>query len=753
MKFKSFLLGHKTLLKDVAVSTCLVGATAGIVFGVSAATFKIEYMDLTNSEKRLAAALSSDNYYNQDITSAWNMNETVNPDGTITQAMDAPDFQSWTDSQIHSTDEKKRVWEKIHGAPNGSFDNYRHLWEKAGAMELTTPEGSKISDNAIKARYNYSAMIIDGASHTNLDRSFNQSLYTGIIDFIKNHNVENVESETLNDPIKHNVAHAYRPAQDNTAEYMNIYLSSIFMHDVLCLAGFNHATPLSELMVHEPAGGNKLQAFATNPTAETNKMLNETAFILEDSNDPNNQNVASVQFRADQPAFLTAVATCQYFYNNLDMYHSKGEPLSVGMFGGVAIPTVTIYMGGFQRGIEFFNHYILEDRIIDMGSRYYFNMEPPPTENDPDLIWFQKLIDHSKYNSELKELSLDDDGYITFNNEYKEKILNEFGIKVISLGKSANHFTGTFVAGDAIGVTKQFLNRGASAIIAVAGPQSLDAAQEIANQGSKCIVIGVDTAMEESDYQRYHIGCDESTKRKPNLNDKYMDQTKADDGSVSEQANAIIKFSAVKDMRSVTKKINRLCAEGLNWDVSSTEEGVTPNTMPDPYRAICGPGFQTCGNIMNGLISISWNGFYPLLQALQHVEFHEEGTIKVSFAEAWAKSAAEYFSELSDIELKALGKEYTGLNPTNPTVIDGVKDITKLMTFRKTDDSGNETPFFKNYASTTAILGRLLRLSHVQFPDGMTVIYDKQTKKPHLPSYAVPFTILEWLDNNMYMQS
>ncbi|MCQ3907512.1 MAG: hypothetical protein MJ219_01885 [Mycoplasmoidaceae bacterium] len=63
MKFKSFMNAHSALVKDVVISTCLVGATAGIVFGISAGTFKINYMDLTDSQARLAAFNNPANNY------------------------------------------------------------------------------------------------------------------------------------------------------------------------------------------------------------------------------------------------------------------------------------------------------------------------------------------------------------------------------------------------------------------------------------------------------------------------------------------------------------------------------------------------------------------------------------------------------------------------------------------------------------------------------------------------------------------
>lgn len=75
MKLKKFLKAHPVALKDVAVSTCLLGASAGIVFGVSAGMFKIEYMPLNSAEARLAAS-QTNNYRSENILSGWNMRLT-----------------------------------------------------------------------------------------------------------------------------------------------------------------------------------------------------------------------------------------------------------------------------------------------------------------------------------------------------------------------------------------------------------------------------------------------------------------------------------------------------------------------------------------------------------------------------------------------------------------------------------------------------------------------------------------------------
>ena len=92
-------------------------------------------------------------------------------------------------------------------------------------------------------------------------------------------------------------------------------------------------------------------------------------------------------------------------------------------------------------------------------------------------------------------------------------------------------------------MVKQFLNRDASAIIPVAGPQIVDAVNEIKNQNATCFVIGIDTACEDGDIQKKMSYCD-----------KTIDKLKQH----SKQQNNIIKFSALKNIGHIAKKQNEL---------------------------------------------------------------------------------------------------------------------------------------------------------------------------------------------------
>ncbi|MBQ0045744.1 MAG: BMP family ABC transporter substrate-binding protein [Mycoplasma sp.] len=739
MKFKSFLAAHKTLVNDVVVSTCLIGASAGVVFGISAGMFKVEYMQLHGIEQRVAA-MKNNNYLSEDIDSSWNMNQGKTADGKIIPGWDAPE---WSDmKEVWSKQEVKDWFYATHG------NDAVPLWDGIGdrKLQIDKVEGDP-TYNAYEQRYKYASLVIDGAAHSTMDRSFNQSLYQGLVDFIHNEHCDHCDAETGKDPEKQFIAKSWKPSQDTTTDFINTYVTAIRENDVLGLAGFNHTTPLSTMMQHKE-DGDVVDKFASNSDPEINKYCNSTAFILLDSNIANNQNIASVQFRADQPGFLAGLATCQYLMNNLDLYHDKFQDIAVAAFGGVAIPTVTIYIGGFQRGIELYNYCVISGSL-DTAPKYYFaSTTPIPSWEKTRLDTFNNLIKHSKYKADVEAIANDtslstEQKVEKFNTDCWQNIYDEFSIKMIKLGGFDTHFSGTFAAGDAIGITKQYLNRGASAIIAVAGPQSLDASQEIRNQNSKAIVIGVDSAMEDGDYQRYHHGCDESSKTQKVESDPYVDATIAPDNSCSPQANSIIKFSAVKDLRNVGNRITRLCAEGKNWDISAGDQNEIGK--PDPRRAVCGPGFQTCGNILNGLISISWDGFYYMLQALSHVSFSFEQYDNLGLEQVWAIVAAKYVTAHAELD---------------PEYAEGIVNINNIKTFNRTykedvgeHKKGDQTVYYLNYNSTTEILGDLFNSAKIAFADYMSLVKNEAGEFVPMTVPSTNLTILDWLANNMYMMS
>jgi basic membrane lipoprotein Med (substrate-binding protein (PBP1-ABC) superfamily) len=90
-------------------------------------------------------------------------------------------------------------------------------------------------------------------------------------------------------------------------------------------------------------------------------------YILLDANTSDDLNIASIIFRADEAAFMTGIAVSQYLNDNFNEYRGNGG-LCIGTFGGLAIPSVTIYMGGIEYGVKVYN-----DNIEQIANYYQQN--------------------------------------------------------------------------------------------------------------------------------------------------------------------------------------------------------------------------------------------------------------------------------------------------------------------------------------------------------------------------------------------
>ncbi|GHU33034.1 hypothetical protein FACS1894166_07600 [Bacilli bacterium] len=128
-----------------------------------------------------------------------------------------------------------------------------------------------------------------------------------------------------------------KPNDDTTTGFTQIYSAAIsgsadhIGAKSLILPGFLHETPLETFR------------------KQSKSVFESAGYILIDQNFAVKDNhVASVMFRSDQSAFLTGLATAQYLNENFAEYYKPNKPLAVGTYGGMAIPTVTIFMGGLE---------------------------------------------------------------------------------------------------------------------------------------------------------------------------------------------------------------------------------------------------------------------------------------------------------------------------------------------------------------------------------------------------------------------
>lgn len=243
------------------------------------------------------------------------------------------------------------------------------------------------------------------------------------------------------------------PSSSSNTDIIQSYFASVVNGaKLLYLPSYVHGVPLTD---------------ALNTTKEQNQILynyfNKTGFLLLDSNygfpvfiekkDKNGNtigiegldyqqpiwttNVAAVLFRADLGSFITGIAAAQLLNENQDYF---GNELTWCTYGGLPFSTVTCFMGGFERGIEFFNK-----NIVPLKQGY----------------------------KEIKKLLLN-------NNQ-------------------SGNFANGFDPNQADDLISNLLNMKPSLILPVAGPQIGSAARLIRQRNTRTIIIGVDSAIEEDD--------------------------------------------------------------------------------------------------------------------------------------------------------------------------------------------------------------------------------------------------------------
>ncbi len=451
----------RTILK-VGAAVVLVGGSSGLVIGLTASlSLNGKFVDIKpyqfNKDDKISSTVAAD-YSSLPSISYWNCS---------------------ADEPIYGTN-----------------DVYEY-----SMIDETDP--LEVLKNDPEEMYSCASQILDGASHVTLDKSFNESSYLGLVNWIHQkdpkivgdpwtagQNVRIINSELKNADSSgykdgYYSARANKPSSDDNPGFHSIYKDEInkmplkYPDDLdgpkkgsLLLPGYIHETPL--------------RTFEEEQTSLYNKA---TYTILDGGFD--SDRCASVYYRADQSAFLCGIAVCQYLQDRYDQIYSKVNDgkLAVGTFGGLPIPTVTSFMGGFEWGIYIYNRFFLP-----------------------------------KY-----------DGYNQWDNETKAKRT----VDLICVGRSESFYSNSFVTGEAKLLVQQLLMQGADAILPVAGPQTIDVVNEIRNQASPAITIGVDTAQEDSDIGEYR------SKSKLNF------------------GNKIIQFSAKKDLAGIASTIFQARAKGV----------------------------------------------------------------------------------------------------------------------------------------------------------------------------------------------
>lgn len=243
--------------------------------------------------------------------------------------------------------------------------------------------------------------------------------------------------------IKYN-AYTSAPMSASTSDLIQAYFSSaVNGSKLLYLASFTHSLPLTNALNITKEENSAIY----NYLGKTGFLLiddkyglpifNDNGIGLKDTNQPIwSTNVASVQFRVDLGSFVTGIAIGE-FLNENQGYFLNDNKLTWAIYGGMPYSSVTSYMGGFQKGINWFNQ-----NIVPLKQGY-------------------KPIEQVFINYELN-----------------------------------GNFSNGFGSNDGDGLINHFLDKKVDVIIPIAGTQVGSAARLVKQRNARTVVIGVDSPCE-----------------------------------------------------------------------------------------------------------------------------------------------------------------------------------------------------------------------------------------------------------------
>lgn len=169
-----------------------------------------------------------------------------------------------------------------------------------------SPSASQSSDTPKESHPKFKACMVSDSGGFD-DKSFNQTSHDGLVTAKKDYGIQTAEAESKAD-----------------AEYASNL-------ENLAKAGCKQITTVGFLL-----------GDATDAAAKKHPKID---YSIVDFGYPNPaKNVKGLGFQTDEPAFLAGYLAA-----------SQTESQIVGTFGGAKIPTVTIFMDGFAKGVEQYN--------------------------------------------------------------------------------------------------------------------------------------------------------------------------------------------------------------------------------------------------------------------------------------------------------------------------------------------------------------------------------------------------------------
>ncbi|MEG0879063.1 MAG: BMP family ABC transporter substrate-binding protein [Malacoplasma sp.] len=261
----------------------------------------------------------------------------------------------------------------------------------------------------------FAEIIVSDNTSVLADSSFSETTYNGFQKFVNTKEGKEVLPTASSIPQSSGV---WRRPGDTTfsreTTFRGLFASG---KDMLIAPGFNHETAIRNV--------------ATDPN------FSDKGFLLLDSAVENVTNVSSFVFRADQSGFLTGIAACIFLNDNKEIFlkNNSDNALKVGAFVGLAFPSTTDFLAGFQAGVFAWN-------------------KVAKTTSAQEVEW-------------------------------------------ISLGKKLDDYaSGGFGVGGGVEKADLLLSKGADVIMAIAGPQTADVVGQIVSKKVTAVVAGVDSSQE-----------------------------------------------------------------------------------------------------------------------------------------------------------------------------------------------------------------------------------------------------------------
>lgn len=220
------------------------------------------------------------------------------------------------------------------------------------------------------------------------------------------------------------------PANDGTSAMVSAYRGAVLQGaEIIMAPGFTHGTPITTAFKEAP------------------DFFKNTGFLFFDDAISGASRAAAntwnITYRADLGSVQVGIAAAYFLNLYQDTFLEDGN-LTYAMWGGLNFSSVTSFMGGFQKGIEWANAKLAGTNIGTPAKKY---------------------------------------------------------VKVIPLseatGKNYDAFTGGFGPSNGINIMQQIIADKPDILMPVAGPQVWTASSIISSINSKTILVGVDSAVED----------------------------------------------------------------------------------------------------------------------------------------------------------------------------------------------------------------------------------------------------------------